>query len=103
MTNQYWIITLMLFMVTVITRTLPFLFGAKMTDTLNQVGKLLPGYIMMCLVIYEINPHSFFQYPYGLPDLIGLLVVLILFKTVHNMVLSLFLSFITYMLCLYWF
>lgn len=102
MTNQYWIITIALSLVIIITRALPFLFSDKMSDHFNRIGKLLPGYIMLCLVIYEIDPASFTHSPYGLPDIIGLLVVFLIFKTMHNMVFSLIFSFIAYMLCRHW-
>ncbi len=102
MTSQYWIITIVLSLVIIITRALPFMFSNLMSAQFTHIGKLLPGYIMLCLVIYEIDPKSFLHTPYGLPDLIGLFVVYLVFKTMHNMVFALIFSFIAFMLCRHW-
>lgn len=102
MTSQYWIVTIALFLVIVVTRALPFMFSHVMSEQFTRIGKLLPGYIMLCLVIYEIDPKSLTHSSYGLPDIIGLLVVLLIFKTMHNVILSLIFSFIAYMLCRHW-
>ncbi|WP_367608182.1 AzlD domain-containing protein [Legionella sp. W05-934-2] len=102
MANQYWIVTLSLSTVIILTRSLPFLFSDKMGDAFNKIGKLLPGYIMLCLVVYEIHPKSFTQPPYAIPDILGLFMVFLIFKTMHNMVFSLILSFVVYLLCRHW-
>lgn len=102
MTSQYWLMTIMLSLIVIATRALPFLFSNLMSEHLNNVGKLLPGYIMLCLVIYELDPNSFTHAPFALPDLIGLLVVVLVYTTMHNVIVSLTLSFIVFLLCQYW-
>ncbi|MFI4919626.1 MAG: AzlD domain-containing protein [Legionellales bacterium] len=72
MISYYWQVTLSLSLLIVITRMLPFLFGRFMSNDFNEVGKLLPSYIMLLLVVYELNLKTITQPPYGIPALLSL-------------------------------
>ncbi len=78
--NYYFLsITGVLFLLIIFTRSFPFLFSSMLakSEKMQRVGKRLSAYIMLLLVIYEVNPNSFKTYPYGLPALFSLFVVLL--------------------------
>ena len=56
---------LSLFALSVVTRALPFFLADYMSPRINQLGKLLPAYIMMLLVIYEVGPANIMAPPYA--------------------------------------
>ena len=93
-------IVISLFILTVLTRALPFLFTEKLADNvkLKMFGKRLTSYIIMLLVIYEITPQAFTVYPFGLPALIGLLVVILVHLFLHKPLLSMILGTASYIL-----
>ncbi|MBR4016279.1 MAG: branched-chain amino acid transporter permease [Oscillospiraceae bacterium] len=65
-------------LVTMSTRFLPFLiFGQKRKtpEIIVYLGKVLPCAIMGMLVIYCLKDVSFLQAPYGIPELLGIVVV----------------------------
>lgn len=68
------IVIFALFIMIFITRALPFFFGGffKNNQHLRTVGQFLPGYVMLLLVLYEINPEHFLKWPYNIPSLLGL-------------------------------
>lgn len=69
----------MVFALVVFTRLLPFIFACRLKQAhmVQAVGKQLPAYIMGLLLIYEVQISTFLKYPYGLPELMALLVVII--------------------------
>ncbi len=77
-----------------ITRAFPFMFTSKLAGNLKMqaLGKRLTAYIMMLLVIYEVNPTSFETYPFGLPALLSLLVVIVAHLLLHKPLLSMILG-----------
>jgi branched-subunit amino acid transport protein AzlD len=78
--NHYILtVVLSLFCLTMVTRVLPFLFSDKLAGNamMQALGKRLTAYIMVLLVIYEINPVSFGVYPYGLPAMVSSCVVIV--------------------------
>lgn len=83
MTAYYWSITLALCTLIIITRMLPFFIGRYISADFNKTGKLLPAYIMLLLVIYEMDISTLTVPPYGMPAFLslgGLLVVHLLFR-----------------------
>ena len=82
--NYTLLTTLALFWMIFLTRALPFLFSRilKNNATLTAIGEYLPAYIMMLLVIYEVGLSSFVHYPYGIPAVmaLGVLVLAHLWK-----------------------
>ena len=88
-------------LVTMATRFLPFLIfpGNKKTpDIVAYLGKVLPCAIMGMLVIYCLKDVSFLKAPYGIPEIIGCLVVAGLHIWRRNTLLSIGVGTVFYML-----
>ena len=58
-------VLLSLFALSAVTRALPFFLAKYMSPRINQLGKLLPAYIMLLLVIYEIGVNNIVQTPHA--------------------------------------
>lgn len=88
-------------LVTAATRFLPFLiFGSsrKTPDIIVYLGKVLPYAIMGMLVVYCLKDASFLQYPYGIPEILGCLIVAGLHIWKRNSLLSIGVGTVAYML-----
>ncbi len=93
--NTYTLtIVLSLCALTLSTRAFPFLFTSKLTGNakMQVLGKRLTAYIMLLLVIYEVNPTSFEFSPYGVPALLSLLMVIVAHLLLHRPLLSMILG-----------
>ena len=78
-------------LVTMATRFLPFLiFGEhrKTPELILYLGKVLPCAVMGMLVVYCLKDVAFLQAPFGLPELIGIVVVALLHLWKRNSLLS---------------
>lgn len=78
-------------LVTMLTRFLPFLLlgGSKETPPLvAYLGKVLPYAIMGMLVVYCLKEVSFLRSPYGLPEALGVAAVAGLHVWKRNTLLS---------------
>ena len=88
-------------LVTMLTRFLPFLIFNEHRKTPKLVlylGKVLPCAIMGMLVIYCLKDVKFLSAPYGLPELIGIVVVAGLHLWKRNSLLSIGVGTVAYML-----
>lgn len=88
--HSFWMVAVVA-LVTMATRFLPFLIfnGKRKTPALLQhLGKVLPGAIMGMLVVYCLKDISLLQPPYGIPELLGCLVVAALHIWKRNTLLS---------------
>ena len=89
--HSLWII-LVVAAVTFLTRAAPFVLfsgSGKTPGWVDYLGKVLPPAVMAMLVVYGVGGSAtFFQYPYGLPELIAVVCVAALHKLWHNMLLS---------------
>ncbi len=77
--------------VTILLRFLPFwLFGGgkETPPVIRYLGKALPYAIMGMLVVYCLRGVSFLQAPYGLPQLLAVLLVVLLHCWKRNTLLS---------------
>ena len=86
---------------TAATRFLPFLiFGGKKEPPklITYLGKVLPCAIMGMLVVYCMKDVAFFAYPYGIPELLGCLIVAVLHIWKRNTLLSIGVGTVSYML-----
>lgn len=86
---------------TAATRFLPFLiFGGKKEPPklITYLGKVLPCAIMGMLVVYCMKDVAFLAYPYGIPELLGCLIVAILHIWKRNSLLSIGVGTVSYML-----
>ena len=86
--------------ITLALRTLPFLiFGKKKTPPfIEYLGKYLPFAIMGMLVVYCLKEVRPLAYPYGLPELIAILIVALLHLWKRNTLLSIVCGTVGYML-----
>lgn len=88
-------------LVTMATRFLPFLIfrdSKKTPDIIVYLGKVLPCAIMGMLVVYCLKDISFLRAPYGIPELIGCIVVAVLHLWKRNTLLSIGVGTVFYML-----
>lgn len=83
--------------VTLLIRALPFIVFSKHTpDSILYLGEVLPYAIIPMLVVYCLKSVSVLKAPYGIPELIALIVVCI-HKWKHSTLLSILLGTMTYM------
>ena len=67
-------------------------------ELLLYLGKVLPPAIMTVLVIYCLRETSFIQYPFGIPEIIASLLVIVLQMIRRNMYLSIVAGTVCYMI-----
>ena len=81
-------------------RAFPFmLFGSRpLPKTIQYLGKALPPAIMTVLVIYCLRDTNIGQFPYGVPELLACVLVVVLQILRKNMYLSIIAGTIGYML-----
>ena len=88
-------------LVTAALRFLPFLIfreNRKTPPLVSYLGQVLPYAIMGMLVIYCLKGVSFAAFPFGIPEMIGCLVVVLLHIWKRNTLLSIGASTVCYML-----
>jgi branched-subunit amino acid transport protein AzlD len=76
---------------TFLTRALPFILFDKQKDTpkiLFIFEKYMPFMIMVILIFYAIRDTKFLEFPYGLPEIIGILCAAFLHIKFKNALLS---------------
>lgn len=84
--------------VTILLRFLPFLLFSKGTPkAVLYLGEVLPRAIMAMLVVYCLKGVSVISAPFGIPELIAVLLVVILHKWKHNTLLSILTGTLCYM------
>lgn len=86
---------------TLLTRFSAFLIfppGKKAPDFVQYLGKALPVAVMGMLVVYTFKDTIVFSYPYGVPELIALLVTVGMHLWKRNMFMSIGIGTIVYML-----
>ena len=95
------LIILVATLVTMATRFTPFLLfgsGDKTPQIVVYLGKVLPYAIMGMLVVYCMKDVAFLAYPYGIPELLGCLMVALLHIWKRNSLLSIGAGTVFYML-----
>ena len=87
-------------LVTIALRFLPFLiFGERKTpEKITYLGKVLPYAIMAMLVVYCLKGISFVQSPFGIPELLGVMCVVLLHLWKRSTLISIAGGTICYML-----
>lgn len=86
---------------TLLTRFSAFLIfppGKKAPDFVQYLGKALPAAVMGMLVVYTFKDMIVFSYPYGVPELIALIVTVGMHLWKRNMFMSIGIGTIVYML-----
>lgn len=92
------LIILVAALITLLIRALPFIIFSKHTpDSILYLGKVLPYAIMAMLVVYCLKTVSLIKAPYGIPEAISILIVVLIHKWKHSTLLSILLGTITYM------
>lgn len=84
-----------------VTRFLPFfLFPEKKTqpEVIRKLSKLLPPAMMGLLVVYCLKGVSISTFPYGLPELISIIIIVVLHRWKRNVLLSIGVGTICYMI-----
>src|SRR3990167_9593698 len=81
-------------------RALPFIFTDALSknENLKLIGKKLSGYIMMILVIHEIKPESVTKFPYAIPGILSLILVIIVHIYLRKPLLSMFLGTLSFII-----
>jgi branched-subunit amino acid transport protein AzlD len=86
---------------TMLTRFLPFLVFSSKRPTpvyIQYLGKALPAAIFAMLVVYCLRNVQFLSGNHGFPELIGIVVTVAIHLWKRNMLLSIFIGTIVYML-----
>ena len=82
---------LVMALVTAALRFLPFLIfskGRKVPEVVAYLGRVLPYAVMAMLVVYCMKGISFVKMPFGLPELISVVLVIVLHVWKRNSLLS---------------
>lgn len=77
--------------VTFLIRAFPFLVfrsNKPIPQFISYLGKVLPFAVIGMLVVYCLKGTSVFVYPYGIPEAIAIIVIVLVHKWKHNMLLS---------------
>lgn len=102
MGNTYIFLTVIVIaLVTAALRFLPFVVfpaNKKTPQAVIYLGRILPFAIMAMLVVYCLKSVNPFTYPFGIPELIGVLVVVFLHIWKRNTLLSIAGGTVCYML-----
>jgi len=98
-------IVLVAAMMTFVTRSAPFVLFGKKRGTPPVVlflGTYLPPAILAMLVVYGLKDVQPLDWPYGLPELIGVAMVVGLHVWKRNYLLSIFAGTAAYMVAVQW-
>jgi branched-subunit amino acid transport protein AzlD len=88
--------------VTVFTRAVPFLFFAgvhKPPEYIVYLGKILPPAVMAMLLVFSVRGADPLQYPYGVPEFLSLLIIVLLHVWKRNNLISILGGTAVYMFC----
>ncbi len=99
--SSYYIISAIIVaaIATYATRILPFLFFAKKKPgpLLRHIEFFMPMMIMVILVFYAIKDVSFGDYPYGVPEILGIITAVLMHLWRKNALLSIIVATAFYM------
>lgn len=86
---------------TMLTRFIPFLVFPERKQTpksIEYLGTILPFAMTGLLVVYSLKDTVLTAWPYGIPQAVAVILVVIVHRWKHNMMLSLAVGTITYMI-----
>ena len=88
--SKLLIVILLMSAITFATRAFPFIFfkGRKPPRILEMIEKNIPPAIMVILVFFSVKDSAFLIYPYGIPQLAGIAVVVALHLWKRNPMIS---------------
>ena len=87
--------------ITFLIRAFPFLVFRShkpIPKFVTYLGRVLPFAVIGMLVVYCLRGTSVFAYPYGIPEAVSILVIVLVHKWKHNMLLSIGGGTVLYML-----
>lgn len=89
-TMQAWLTVAVVAAVTILLRFLPFwIFGNRETPKfVLYLGRVLPFAVMGMLCVYCLKGVSFIAFPYGIPELLSVLLVVLLHLWRRNTLIS---------------
>ena len=97
-TTYSLILVLIMAVVTALLRFLPFLLFTENTPkSVSYLGEVLPYAIIAMLVVYCLRETQFLGGSHGIPEIISVILVVVLHKWKHNVLLSILLGTICYM------
>lgn len=98
---QTLIIILSVALGTMLTRFTPFILfpeNKKQPKIVTYLGQVLPAAMMGLLVVYALKDTKVLSYPYGIPELISIIVVVLLQKWKKNTLISIGVGTVIYMI-----
>lgn len=98
---QTFVMLLAVALGTIVTRFTPFFLFPETKEppkVITYLGQVLPPAMMGLLVVYCLKGVSIRTVPYGIPELITILVILVIHKWKNNVLLSIGSSTIVYMI-----
>ncbi|HIU77839.1 MAG TPA: AzlD domain-containing protein [Candidatus Avilachnospira avicola] len=103
MQKEYYEVLLIIGLCCLITfgiRLIPFVFlrGDKVPPMVVYLGRFLPPAIMMILIIYCLRSISFYETPYGIPELLSIGACLLMLRIRRDTVLSIAAGTLIYMM-----
>lgn len=92
MGNRILLLVIIMAFITFFTRALPFILlkYKKIPDILLYLEINIPPIIMLLLVLYCIKDINLIKVPYGLPEIISIIVVILLHIWKKNILISIF-------------
>ncbi len=84
---------------TYLTRVIPFVFFAKREPSplIRYIEWNMPLMIMVILVFYALKDVKWNEYPFGMAEIIGVLIAIFIHVKFNNALLSIIISTMTYM------
>ncbi len=84
---------------TMLTRFTPFVFFAKRkpSSLIKYIEWNMPLMIMVILVFYALKDVKWEQYPFGIAEIVGVLIAILVHIKFNNALLSIIISTVTYM------
>ena len=92
---------IIIILVTFFTRLFPFLFfrkGQVIPPLISYIGRYLPPTIITIILVYSFKSTELMVYPYGLPELISAVFVILMQLWRHNFLISILGGTFLYML-----
>lgn len=99
--GQSLFIIIVMAAVTFLTRSLPFLVFSKhkkTPDYIIYIGKVLPPAVIGMLIVYCIKNVSVIKFPFGIPEFISMLTVVVLHLWKRNNLISILGGTVLYMI-----
>ena len=90
MTNRILFLVIVIALITFFTRALPFIFSKskKLSEVIPYLENNIPPMIMLLLVIYCLKDITWTKIPYGIPEIVSIIIIVLLHAWKKNILLS---------------